>query len=74
MLLSQLKKDMEAKIIKIDADKPLRDRFNSFGIIVGETIVLKRYSLAKQTLEIEVDGTLIVLRADEADKIEVEKI
>jgi Fe2+ transport system protein FeoA len=29
--------------------------------------------LAKQTMEIEIEGTLVALRAEEAKKIEVEK-
>ncbi len=71
MILSELDKGAYAKIVKIDAEKALRERFNSFGIIVGEDITLKRYSLGRQTLEIEVGGTLVILRYDEAEKIEV---
>lgn len=69
MLLTELKKNIEAEIVEIDADKPLRDRFNSFGIIVGEKIILRRDSIARQTIEVEVGGTLVVLRANEANKI-----
>ncbi len=74
MLLNQLKKEQEAMIIDIDSDKPLRDRLNSFGIVKGETVTLKRVSLAKQTIEIEVNSTLVVLRADEAEKIRVQTL
>lgn len=71
MLLTRLEKNQEAKIVKINADKILRDRFNSFGIIVGESVILKEHSIAKQTIGIEVGSTLIVLRSSEAEKIEI---
>ena len=74
MKLTELTKGDRAQIIKIHADKVLRDRFSSFGVMRGEELLVKGCSLAKQTMEIEVGSTLIALRADEADKIEVEKI
>ena len=74
MKLSELTKGDKAQIIKINADKALRDRFSSFGVMRGEELLVKGCSLAKQTMEIEVGSTLIAVRADEADKIEVEKI
>ena len=74
MNLIELIKGDRAEIIKINADKTLRDRFSSFGLMRGEELLVKGCSLAKQTMEIEVGSTLIALRADEADKIEVEKI
>jgi ferrous iron transport protein A len=74
MNLIELIKGERAEIIKINADKALRDRFSSFGVMRGEELLVKGCSLAKQTMEIEVGSTLIALRADEADKIEVEKI
>jgi len=74
MKLTELTKGDRAQIIKIHADKILRDRFSSFGVMRGEELLVKGCSLAKQTMEIEVGSTLIALRADEADKIEVEKI
>ena len=74
MKLSELTKGDRAEIIKINADKALRDRFNSFGVMRGEELLVKGCSLAKQTMEIEVGSTLIAVRADEANKIEVNKI
>ena len=74
MKLSELTKGDKAQIIKIHADKALRDRFSSFGVMRGEELLVKGCSLAKQTMEIEVGSTLIAVRADEADKIEVEQI
>ena len=74
MKLSELIKGDRAEIVKVNADKALRDRFSSFGLMRGEELLVKGCSLAKQTMEIEVGSTLIALRADEADKIEVEKL
>ncbi len=74
MRLTQLKKGERAKIIKIDADKALKQRLNAFGVMRNEELLLKGCSLAKQTMEIEVGSTLIALRKEEAEKIEVQKI
>ena len=74
MLLSQLHKGDRAQIVKINANKILKDRFVSFGIIPGETLTVKTCSMAKQTMEIEIEGTHIALRAEEANKIEVIKL
>jgi len=74
MILSELVKGNRAEIVKINADKALRDRLTSFGVMRGEELTVKGCSIAKQTMEIEVGSTLIAVRSDEADKIEVEKI
>ena len=74
MKLDELNINDKAIIVDIDADKTLKDRLNSFGIVRNEELTLKGSSLAKQTIEIDIDGTLIALRASEAHKIEVQKI
>jgi len=74
MRLIDLEKGNKATIVKIHADKELRNRLNSFGVMRGELLTVKGCSLAKQTMEIEVGSTLIALRADEAQRIEIEKI
>jgi len=74
MNLTELIKGDKAEILKISADKALKDRLTSFGVMRGEELIIKGCSLAKQTIEIEVGSTLIGLRKDEAEKIEVEKI
>ena len=74
MVLSDIKKGDKAEIIKIHADKVLKDRLSSFGVMRGEVLHVKGCSLAKQTMEIEVGSTLIALRADEAGKIEIIQI
>jgi len=74
MKLTELTKGDKAEIVKIHAEKPLRDRLSSFGVMRGEMLTVKGCSLAKQTMEIEVGSTLIAVRADEAEKIEVKEI
>ena len=74
MVLSELHKGDKAEIVKVHADKALRERLISFGVMRGETLFVKGCSIAKQTMEIEVGSTLIALRADEAGKIEVRQI
>jgi ferrous iron transport protein A len=74
MVLSDLKKGQEAIIKTIKATSKLKQRLHSFGVIPGEKLELKECSIARQTMEIEVDNTLIALRRTEADKIEVEKV
>jgi len=74
MNLTELTKGNKAEILKITADKALRDRLTSFGVMRGEEIIVKGCSLAKQTMEIEVGSTLIALRRDEAEKIDIKQI
>jgi ferrous iron transport protein A len=74
MLLSELRKGDRAEIVRVLADKALKDRFASFGIMRGEELTVKACSIAKQTIEIEVGATAIALRAEEAEHIEVAKI
>ena len=74
MKLTELTKGDKAKIVKIHAEKALKDRLSSFGVMRGEELTVKGCSLAKQTMEIQVGATLIAVRADEAEKIEVEKV
>ncbi len=71
MVLSALHKGEHAEIVRLDADKALRDRFASFGILPGEHVVIRECSLAKQTIEIAVGTTAVALRKQEADRIEV---
>jgi len=74
MRLNELHKGDKAEIIRIHADKVLKERLNSFGVMRGEELTVKGCSIGKQTMEIEVGSTLLALRAEEAEKIEVEKL
>lgn len=74
MVLTDIRKGDKAEIVKINADKALKDRLTSFGVMRGEILLVKGCSLARKTMEIEVGSTLIALRAEEAEKIEIEQI
>ena len=74
MRLSDLTKGDRAIILKIDTDESLKQRLLSFGVARGSKFSIEACSIAKQTVEILVDGTLIGLRRSEAIDIEVEKI
>ena len=73
MHISDLHKEDQATIVRIDADPALRKRFYSFGIVPGESITLKGCAPGKSTVEVEVGDTLIALRKEEADKIVVKQ-
>jgi len=74
MKLSELHRGDRALIKKIETSEDLKTRLFSFGVARGSELTIEACSLGKQTIEIMVDNTLIGLRADEAEKIEVEKI
>jgi Fe2+ transport system protein FeoA len=74
MKLSELKKGEHAVIMKIDTDESLKGRLISFGMARGTTLSIEECSIGKRTIEILVDDTLIGLRAEEASKIEVERL
>lgn len=73
MRLNELKKHEKGIIQKIEADKALKSRLTSFGITKGEIIEIKELTLAKETIEIQVNRTKIALRVSEAKNIEIEK-
>lgn len=74
MKLSELHKGERAIILRIETDEALTRRLFSFGVGKGSEVRVEACSMKKQTIEIEVDGTFIGLRAQEAKEIEVEKI
>jgi len=74
MKLSDLRKGDHAVILKIETDEVLKGRLTSFGMARGTALSVEEYSIGKKTIEIQVDDTLIGLRAEEAEKIEVKKI
>lgn len=71
MTLNSLEKGQSAIITAINANKELRSRFNSFGIVKGASVRTERYSLAKQTMEIRINKTRMALRLTEAENVEI---
>ena len=73
MRLSELEKGQEAKIVRIDAENGLKNRLMSFGIIRGADLRVEEYAPAKKTIKIAIDATMIALRFEEAQQIEVSR-
>lgn len=63
----------EAIIKKIKADDVIKARLVSMGIAKGNRIKLLDHTLQKQTWEVDVEGTRVALRKEEAQAIEVER-
>jgi len=74
MKLSDLKINQSSVITKISCNDELKKRFYSFGITKGATILVEAISLARNTIEVNVEDTSIGIRVEEADTIEVENI
>ena len=74
MKLSDLPINTHANITKVECSDDLKQRFYSFGIIKGATVFIEAISLAKNTMEINIEDTSIGIRVQEAKTIEVEVI
>jgi len=72
MTLDKLPRGESAVILTVEANKELKNRFNSLGLTKGETVYVEYHSLAKKTMEIRIKQTRIALRTQEAEYIEVE--
>ena len=72
--LKDCKRACKVKVLKLNADPELKQRFISFGIMKEAELEVLEYAPAKSTIEIKVGKTRIALRAQEAELIEVEKI
>jgi ferrous iron transport protein A len=71
MTLNQLARGKSATILFVNADKELKNRFNSFGLVKGATIFSEASTLANKTIEVRLNKTKIALRSSEAEKIEI---
>ncbi len=71
MKLSDLSKNQEAVVLRVNASGELKQRLASFGLLKGANVKIIDCSLGKSTVEIMVDSTLLALRREEAEKIEV---
>ncbi len=71
MTLDSLAKGKSATITAINAKKELKHRLNSLGLAKGVIVKAEQHSLAKQTMEIRIDNTRLILRHSEAKQMEV---
>lgn len=74
MTINTLKDGEQGVITRLGVDEQLRDRFFSFGISKTKHIKKLETSLGGSTILVELDRSCIVLRANEANAIEVEKV
>ena len=72
MNVSEMKIGEVGIVKKITATEPLKSRLFSLGIVKGEKIRILKYTIAKNTFEVEVNKSKIALREDEAKMITVE--
>jgi len=72
--LIDCKKACRVKVLKLNADTELKQRFISFGIMKDAEIEVLEYAPAKSTIEIKIGKMRIALRAQEAEQIEVQKL
>ncbi len=69
MTLNQLARGKSAIILSVNADKELKNRFNSFGLVKGAEIFTEASTIANSTIEVRINKTKIALRSSEAEKI-----
>lgn len=73
MKLNELKIGEVGIIKKITATEPLKSRLFSLGVVKGEKVKILKYTMAKNTYEVEINKTKIALRSEEAKMILVDK-
>lgn len=74
MSLSELKIGESAEITNINAVGAIQSRLIALGLTSGTSIELARQSAAKQTLAAKIGASVIALRQEEAQAINVRKI
>ena len=72
MKLYELKKGQKAIVKNIYGNKEMKQRLLSLGLTKGAEVEVIDCSLTKSNIEIMVDTTLLALRREEAQNIEVE--
>jgi len=74
MCLLQMKVGDMAAVDAINVQGDLKQRLNAMGLARNSEICVKQYGWFKSTVQIMINRTLIALRKDEAELIEVHKI
>ena len=73
MTLDKLNIGENGKIVSINCNDALKNRFYSFGIVRNSIVSIEEVTLTKSTIEIKINTTKIALRISEAQAIKVEK-
>ncbi len=74
MCLLEVKTGEMVLVDSMNVSGELRKRLNSFGLMKDAQICVKQFGLFKSTVQIMIYRSLIAIRKDEAQLIEVHKI
>ena len=72
--LADLKEKEIAIVAKVRANGELKQRLASLGLRKNSQIKIKKFSLSKSTIEVEIGTSMIALRYNEAKEIEVTRV
>jgi len=74
MCLLQMKVGEMAAVDAINVSAALRARLSAMGLTKDAQVCVKHYGWFKSTVQVMINRTLVALRRDEAEQIEVRKI
>lgn len=74
MLLSEMKENQTARVVRVGGNGALRRRILEMGILKGTQVYVEKYAPLKDPLELIVKGYHVSLRVEEAAQITVENV
>jgi len=74
MCLLQLKEGEFASVHAINVDKVLKQRLQAMGLTTNSRICVRHFGWFKSTVQVMINRSLIALRKEEAQQIEVHRI
>ena len=74
MLLSEMKENQSARIVRVGGNGALRKRILEMGITKGSEIYVEKYAPLKDPVELIVKGYHVSLRVEEAAQIMVDNV
>ena len=74
MLLSEMKENQTARIVRVGGNGALRRRILEMGILKGTQVYIEKYAPLKDPVELIVKGYHVSLRVEEAAQITVENV
>lgn len=74
MCLLQLKEGEFASVDAINVDGLLKQRLRAMGLTTDARICVRHFGWFKSTVQVMINRSLIALRKEEAEKIEVHRV
>lgn len=74
MLLSEMKENQTARVVRVGGNGALRRRILEMGILKGTQVYVEKYAPLKDPMELIVKGYHVSLRVEEAAQITVENV